>query len=53
MLYICGIFWLFAHESRDLSQAETKIIIEQTKFLPSKRSGLKKIVILSENSLVN
>ena len=25
LLYICARFWLLAHESRDLSQAETKI----------------------------
>jgi hypothetical protein len=24
MLYICVSFWLLAHESRDLSQSETK-----------------------------
>ena len=24
VLYICVNFWLLAHESRDLSQAETK-----------------------------
>ena len=27
VLYICVSFWLLAHESRDLSQAETKIIV--------------------------
>ena len=26
MLYICVSFWLLAHESRDLSQAETKML---------------------------
>jgi hypothetical protein len=26
-LFICVSFWLFAHESRDLSQAETKTIV--------------------------
>ena len=26
VLYICVSFWLLAHESRDLSQAETKVI---------------------------
>ena len=25
VLYICVSFWLLAHESRDVSQAETKI----------------------------
>ena len=27
VLYICVSFWLLAHESRDLSQVETKIIV--------------------------
>ena len=27
LLYICVSFWLLAHESRDLPQAETKIIL--------------------------
>ena len=26
MLYICVSFWLLAHESRDLSQVETKML---------------------------
>jgi hypothetical protein len=26
-VYICVNFWLLAHESHDLSQAETKIIV--------------------------
>ena len=27
VIYICVSFWLLAHESRDLSQAETKITL--------------------------
>ena len=27
LLYICVSFWLLAHESHELSQAETKIIV--------------------------
>ena len=27
LLYICVSFWLLAHESRDLPQAETKVIL--------------------------
>ena len=27
MFYICVSFWLLDHESRDLSQAETKLVV--------------------------
>ena len=51
---ICVSFGLFAHESRDLSQAETKIIVATSwanePFLLKMVRFEKKIIILSENT---
>jgi hypothetical protein len=46
MFYACVSFWLLTHESHDLSQAETKIIV--VIFFQSKWSGLKEPSILTK-----
>ena len=43
-------FWLLTHESHDLSQAETKIIVVTSWANSVKMVRFEKIIILSENS---
>ena len=53
MLYICVGLRLLAHESRDLSIIETKIIVVTSRanlLFSVKMARFEKIIILNENS---
>ena len=49
MLYICVSFWFLAHESRDLSQAETKItLVKKTEQIHKKTTVFTTLKMIME-----